>query len=69
MTHKKPKTKYRLRNWREYNRALVQRGSLALWITEDVVQTWHTTAPENKRGHPRLYTDTALATMATLQEI
>jgi IS5 family transposase len=42
---------------------------LTLWITEEVVQTWHTTEPENKRGHPRTYTDTAIATMATLQEI
>lgn len=30
---------------------------------------WHPTAPENKRGHPRTYTDTAIETMATLQEI
>jgi IS5 family transposase len=67
--HKKPKGKYRLRNWREYNRALVQRGSLTMWITEDVVQTWHETAAEPKRGHPRTYTDTAILTMATLQEI
>jgi IS5 family transposase len=67
--HKKTKTKYRLRNWGEYNRALVQRGSLTLWITEDVVQTWHATAPENKRGHPRTYTDTAITAMVTLQEI
>ena len=69
MKHKKPKTKYRLRNWREYNRALVQRGSLTMWITEDVVQTWHGTEAEPKRGHPRTYTDTAILTMATLQEI
>src|SRR5215470_14057572 len=69
MTHKKTRASYRLRNWSEYNRALVQRGSLTLWITEEVLQTWHATAPENKRGHPRLYTDTAIRTMATLQEI
>lgn len=69
MKHKKTKTTYRLRNWREYNRALVQRGSLTLWLTEDVVQTWQTTEPENKRGRPRLYPDTAIAAMATLQEI
>ena len=69
MKHKKTKARYRLRNWSEYNRALVQRGSLTLWITEEVLQTWHATAPENKRGHPRLYTDTAIMTMATLQEI
>lgn len=69
MKHKKTKTRYRLRNWREYNRALVQRGSLTVWITEDVGQTWHAPEAKNKRGHPRTYTDTAIATMATLQEI
>lgn len=69
MKHKKTKSKYRLRNWREYNRALVQRGSLTMWITEDVVQPWHETAAEPKRGQPRTYTDTAMLTMATLQEI
>jgi IS5 family transposase len=42
---------------------------LTLWITEDVLQTWHPTEPEGKRGHPRTYTDTAIETMATLQEI
>ena len=47
----------------------MQRGSLTLWITEDVLQTWHPTEPENKRGHPRTYTDTAIETMATVQEI
>jgi IS5 family transposase len=67
--HKKTKARYRLRNWREYNRALVQRGSLTVWITEDVVQTWHDTGAEPRRGHPRTYTDTAILTMATLQEI
>jgi IS5 family transposase len=42
---------------------------LTLWITEDVLQTWHPTVPEGRRGHPRTYTDTAIGTMATLQEI
>lgn len=67
--HKKTKRQYRLRNWPEYNRALVARGSLTMWITEDVVQTWHVAEAEHKRGHPRTYTDTAILTMATLQEI
>ncbi len=47
----------------------MQRGSLTLWITEDVLQTWHPTEPEGKRGHPRTDTDTAIETMATVQEI
>jgi hypothetical protein len=42
---------------------------LTLWLTEDVVQTWEVREPEHKRGHPRLDTDTAIATMAILQEI
>jgi IS5 family transposase len=40
-----------------------------MWLTEDVVQTWHGTEAEPRRGHPRTYTDTAILTMATLQEI
>lgn len=47
----------------------MQHGSLTLWLTEDELQTWHPTEPEGRRGHPRLYIDTAIATMATLQEI
>jgi len=47
----------------------VQRGSLTLWLTEDVVRRWHPREAENKRGHRRTYTDTAIETMATLQEI
>jgi len=42
---------------------------LPLWLTEDVVQPWHATTPENKRGHPRTYTDPAITAMATPQEI
>jgi hypothetical protein len=42
---------------------------LTLWITEEVLKTWHPTEPENKRGHPRTYTDTAITTRATVQEV
>jgi len=40
-----------------------------MWITEEVVQTWHAVELGSKRGHPRTYSDTAIVTMATLQEI
>jgi hypothetical protein len=40
-----------------------------MWMVEDVVQTWHVTETESKRGHPRTYSDTAIVTMVTLQEI
>lgn len=40
----------------------MQRGSLTVWITEDVMQTWHISEAAPKRGHPRTYTDTAILT-------
>ena len=38
----KKKTTYRIRNWREYNRALKQRGSLTLWISSEAIANWTT---------------------------
>jgi IS5 family transposase len=66
---KKTKARYRLRNWHEYNSALVQRGSLTLWINDEVVTAWRNTESEGKRGHPRTYPETAILTMATVQEV
>ena len=69
MKHKKTKARYRLRNWREYNRALVQRGSLTLWFSAERLTVWQNTARTGKRGHPRTYSETAIETMATLEEV
>jgi IS5 family transposase len=67
--HKKTKARYHLRNWREYNRALVQRGSLTLWFSAEVLTVWQSRERTGQREHPRTYSDTAILTMATLQEI
>jgi len=69
VTKKKTKRTYRLRNWSQYNKALVQRGSLSVWISEDVLSAWHNTERTGKRGKPTLYTDTAILCMATLEEV
>jgi len=66
---KKTKPKYRLRNWSQYNKALVHRGSLTLWVGEEVLSAWHNPAGTGKRGKPVFYTDTAILCMATLEEI
>ena len=42
--------RYRIRNWTEYNRALVRRGSLTFWIDEQAVRGWRdpgTTGPRS----------------------
>lgn len=69
MKRKTRKSTYRLRNWKEYNSALVKRGSLTLWIDQEIVKTWRNPAPRRQRGKPRTYTDTAILCMATLAEV
>ena len=35
--HKIPTARYRVTNWPEYDAALVRRGSLTVWFTEEAV--------------------------------
>jgi IS5 family transposase len=66
---KKTKRQYRLRNWKEYNKALVRRGSLTLWVSDEMIAHWRERERTGKRGAPRSYTETAILCMATLQEV
>ena len=65
----KKKTTYRIRNWKEYNAALRRRGSLTVWITDDVRTHWRTEEKTGRRGASDQYTDLAIETMATVQAI
>lgn len=71
-THKparpRQKSVYRIRNWSDYDRALVQRGSLTLWISDDALQHWAYAGPP-QRGAQFLYSDLAFETMLTLREV
>jgi IS5 family transposase len=66
---KKTKRPYHLRNWKQYNSALVRRGSLTLWFSDDVLAAWRETEKTGKPGRPRTYSDTAVLSMATLKEV
>jgi hypothetical protein len=69
VAQKRRKHSYRLRNWGEYNRALVRRGSLALWISDDALAAWRAHERTGRRGAPRAYADAAILCMATLAEV
>ena len=62
------KTVYHVRNWKEYDRALVKRGSLTLWIDEDVRREWNYTGPA-QRGAQFTYSDLAVEAMLSLKEV
>ena len=49
----------RKRNWKEYNRALVNRGSLTIWFSLDTLEKWNAEASA-KRGRPKIYSDEAI---------
>jgi Transposase DDE domain len=59
--YKFPKAQYRVKNWREYDQALQQRGSLTVWFTPEAVAAWHS-SPTGKRGRARYYSDLAIET-------
>jgi len=59
----------RARNWRKYNEALVQRGSVTFWFTEDMIEKWHVNDSSNRRGRPRKYSDIAITCGLTLKAI
>jgi len=56
----KKKDKYRVRNWKEYNRSLVNRGSITFWFDEDAIEKWYATERDGKPGRPETYSDQAI---------
>lgn len=52
--------RYRITNWAEYNKSLIQRGSLTVWIDEDVAKKWYAPKQFGKDGRPMLYSDEAI---------
>jgi IS5 family transposase len=65
----KKKRQYRIRNWRDYNKALVSRGSLTLWVDSRSLETWLNTERPARRGRRRTYTDVAILCALTLREV
>lgn len=65
----KKKTRYRIRNWGEYNKALKERGSLTIRVSEEAVQAWTTEEKTGERGASPQFTDLAILTMATVQAV
>jgi len=57
-THEKHgKKQYKVINWPEYNKALVDRGNFTLWISEDVIAKWRHENKDMKVGRPFEYSD------------
>ncbi|MFT4541595.1 MAG: hypothetical protein ACI835_004056 [Planctomycetota bacterium] len=64
--HPTYKTKYRVTNWAKYDKSLVQRGDITLWITPAAINVW-TPKSSGRRGAPRKYSNLAIETALTLR--
>src|SRR5512134_736458 len=60
---------YRIRNWPEYNAALIQRGSFTLWLEEAMLEPWYTMQKSGRRGASNLYSDLAIQCAVTLKAV
>lgn len=58
----KVKYDYRVQNWSEYDKALVNRGSLTVWFDEATIREGWTPPPPEGRGKQGLYSDLAIQT-------
>src|SRR2546428_12622680 len=64
----KTKTRYRIRNWPQYNAALIERGSLTLWVDEEALKAWRYTGPP-QRGAQYVYAEAAIRCVLTLRAV
>ena len=64
--HPKYKTTYRVGNWREYERALVQRGDVTLWLSAAATDAWRP-SPSGRPGGQKRFSDVAIETALILR--
>jgi hypothetical protein len=63
------KSKRKITNWSQYNKALVNRGSLTFWIDEQAIQSWRCTEHHGRRGRGYIYSDVAIETALVVKGV
>lgn len=64
------KKAYRVRNWSQYNKALVQRGSITFWINENSIKQWYEGDSQRKaRGRPKTYSTIAIEACVVMKVV
>jgi hypothetical protein len=62
------KSKYQIQNWSHYNRSLIQRGSINIWIDEASLHKWLSSDHTGKAGRPVTYSDDAILMLLIVRE-
>lgn len=51
---------YRVKNWKQYNRSLINRGNITIWFDEESLNSWSSNKLHVGRGRPEEYSDSAI---------
>jgi Transposase DDE domain len=54
------KIAYRVKNWSTYNRSLINRGNITLWLSNEAVAGWQSQKKRAGRGRPEEFSDAAI---------
>ena len=57
----------KIRNWNQYNRSLVNRGNLSIWIPENLEKIWLEGTKSGGLGRPNLYSNQCFELILTLR--
>ena len=69
-SHSRQKALYRVKNWSEYEKALVKRGSITFWLSDGFENDWlYASRGEKQRGGQFDYSDKAIEIMLTVKEV
>src|SRR3954453_4324560 len=66
--HHIPRQQRKVTNWPAYDASLRQRGSLAVWFTDETIAAWRAEARTTRGGQP-WYSDLAILTALTLRAV
>ncbi len=64
--HKALTAKYRVTNWPDYDAALVRRGAVTVWFTNEAIAEWRAPATGRRGGQP-IYSALAIETALTIR--
>ncbi len=66
--YKYAKSRYRVRNWAEYEAGLQKRGDLTVWLSDAALDVWHAPASD-KPGGQRTYANIAIEAAPTIRMV
>src|SRR4051812_13154673 len=61
-------SQYKITNWRAYNQALKQRGSLQIWVSDEVEKQWYYQGV-SQRGTQYKYSDSCIQMACIIREV